>query len=332
MKVDRQEVLKALTVASVGLTKREILEQSNAFVFVDGEVITFNGEILTRGKSPLEIEGAVPAEDLLKILSKLPDEEVDIRMRSGEMIVKGKRRSAGITRMSDVHLPFEDVPKPKKFRPIPEVLMGVLRQAAYVCGRDETQPRTTEVHVTPSMVESSDNYRLFRYEAETGFREGALIPAASINAIGPLTIEAVSQRGGWVHFRVPGGATLSLRGSVGDYPDLGPHLELDSPEKVILPRNLADILARAEVMQDSDYDAIVDVTIADGMLTLKASKDSGWYRESKRIKYDGRPLRFHVHPRFLADVLQKTNKVLIREDRLKLVAGEAVFVVCLEVV
>lgn len=332
MKVDRAELLQTLTVAGVGLTKREILDQSNAFVFTKDELITFNGEVLTRIANPLEgVEGAVPADDLLKLLAKFPDDEVELVPHKEELRLKGNRRQAGIARMAEIHLPFDDVPKPKGWLDVSESLMGNLLQAARVCGRDETQPMTTVVHLTADKIEACDNFRLFRLTAETGVDKDVLIPASSINSVGIVSPTKVAVTGGWIHLRTKGKHILSIRCVTGDYPDLTKLLKLKNPKRVQLPGNLPDILSRAEVMYETTYDAMVSVAITSGEMTLTARKETGWYKEAKKIKYKGEPINFEVNPKFLNEILDQTRKVTIGGDRLRIETGDSVFVVSLEV-
>lgn len=332
MKINRKELHETLTISAKGLTKREILAQSNAFIFAGDSLITFNGEVLTRTKNPLDIQGAIPADDLLALLAKFPDEEVEVLIKGEELVVKGSRRAAGITRCAEIELPYDDVPTPKNWGAVPPDLMKVLLQGARVCGKDETQPRTTEIHVTPDMVEACDNFRLFRYMINTAFKKEVLIPASSLESVGNLRATHVDIRKGWVHFKTPSKHIISIRCSSGEYPDLGPMMKLKDPEKVRLPKNLGQILSRAEVMHETAYDARVDITIAEGKLMLKATKEAGWYRETKKVRYAGRPLKFSVHPKFLEEVLKKANQVLIGGNRIKFESGNEVFVVCLEVV
>src|SRR5687768_12406403 len=58
MRVDRENLLRALESVTAGLAHREIIEQSGSFVFKDGNVITFNDEIACTATSPLKIQGA----------------------------------------------------------------------------------------------------------------------------------------------------------------------------------------------------------------------------------------------------------------------------------
>lgn len=311
------------------------MEQSNAFVFADGELISFNGEVLTRIKNPLEdLDGvAVVAEDFVSLISKFPDDEVDVSVVGSEVRLKGARRNAGLKLQAEVLLPYGGVPKAKRWTPVADQFVAVLVQASRVCGKDQTQPRTTEVHVTPEAVEASDNFRIFRYALKTGLKkDSTLIPASTIDRIGSLSgASKVSETSGWLHIRTKTGHVVSLRGNASDYPDLTPHLTLKKSKLVTLPSNLGDILGRADVMHETAQDAVVSITIKDGKLSLKAEKDSGWYRESKKITYDGPALTFQVHPKFLQDVVSKTRKVRIGGNRMKIKSGSAVFVVALEI-
>ena len=333
MKVNRKELLDVLTTASVGITKREVLEQSNSFIVDSENLITFNGEIFTKVASPLpDVSGSVPAEDLLALLAKFPDEELEVHTLKNELRVKGKKREAGITMSADVHLPFDDVPGPDVWTDVPEALPSALVQAARICGRDEALPRTMEVHVTPDWVEASDNYRIFRSTITTGLKGEVLFPGTSIEMVGNLVFKKLSQPPdtGWIHFQTKKGHQVSIRCSKGKYPDLGKFLEVGEGKKVVLPENLSEILSRAEVMQD--FNAIVGVVIEDGLLTLSARKDQGWYKESKSIDYDTvwPPIKFEVNLRFLQEILKTTRKVTVSENRMRIRSGETTFVVCLE--
>lgn len=331
MKIDREELLKTLTISAAGVTDREVLEQSNCFIFTEEELITFNGEVMTRVDNPLEITGAVPAADLINLLTKLPDPEITVEDSETELVIKGQRRSAGIVKHAEILLPYDDVPPPKGLRSVPENLMGVLQQATKVCGKEEVQPMTTVVHVTPEKVEACDNFRMFRYELQTGFKRAALIPALGLKPLANITVNKAAYRGGWAHFKTASGHVISIRCDSGDYPNLDPLLAMENPRKVTLPANLADILSRAEVMHEH-HDKVVNISITENKIVLKASKDTGWFREWKKIKYTGEPLRFDVNPQFLQQMLEKTRKVEICENRMKLETGEASFVVSLEVV
>jgi hypothetical protein len=331
MIVEREKLLRALTVARTGLAKKEGIEQSNFFVFTKTSLITFNSWILTRVRTPLKgIVGAVLADDLYPILMKFPDPEVEVTTHKGELRIKGRRRELALAMQSEIHLPYKEVPSPGEWEKVPEKLSGILLQAARCCGDDETQPTQTVVHLCPDMVEACDNSRLFRYQLQTGVPE-TLIPASSLESVNGQTIKAVSRTKGWIHFLLPGKHQMSLLLVKAKYPDLTHLLEIEKPRRVNLPSNMEDILSRAEMMQEASFDASVGVTLEKGRMTLTSRKDTGWYRESKKVDYKAEPLRFSVHPKFLQEVLAKKKSVYVGGDKMKLVDEEATFVISLEI-
>jgi len=331
MKVNREQFLKTLNGASIGLSKKEILEQSNSFVFYEGKIITFNDEIFCSSDSPLEFDAVIVADDLMKILSRLPDEEIDIDLKGEEMIIKGKRRTAGITCASTVHLPFEAVPSPDKWTKLVPGFGKMLQQASRTCGSDETQYKTTCVHVTPDLIQACDNFRFLRVDMETGLDQEILIPASSIGTLNGITLKRASIGEGWIHFKSDAKQLISVRCSHEKYhTGIDELLEVQG-EEITLPKNLAEMIGRAEVMNKSGYDARISITIEEGKLKILARKDGGWFREEKRIKYEGDSLVFDVHPQFLAEVLERTHKVLVGQNKLKLVSEGIQFVVGLEV-
>jgi hypothetical protein len=276
----------------------------------------------------------VPSEELFRLLSKFPDEEIELTGKGGELRIKGKRRTAGITMEAELHLPVEVIPHPKKWSPLPERITGVLLQAARCCGRDETQPTTTVVRVTPKLVEACDNSKMFRYIMGTGFDKEALIPGSSLEQVGALAFDKVSVGEGWVSFtHLKHQISMRTMGAI--YPNLDGVLELQESQKVALPSNLEDILSRAEVMQESSFDASVSVVIEDSTITLTSRKDTGWYKESKATTYSGTPLRFSVHPKLLQEIIAKKKTVLVGRSKvggakMKIRVKEATFVVSLE--
>lgn len=321
MIIERGPLLAALAEVSPGLSNKENIEQSDAFVFKDGKLTTFNNEILCRTDSPLDFDAAVNAADLQNLLNKIPDEQIEIFLKQGEIFIKGKRKSAGIAVAAEIALPVFEVPMPEKWSRLAEGAATALQQAARTCNKDESLFLATCVHVTPTRIEGSDNMRLLRIEGETGFPEEVLIPATSIAAIQSIELKKVAQSKGWVHFKTVAGTILSCRCSHDSYHrGLDKIFELEDSESITLPGNLAEMIGRAEVFNEGAYDAKVGIRIAEGELTITSRKDGGWYEERKGVKYSGRELNFEINPKFLCEVLERTRDILVDNRKLKIVS------------
>jgi len=331
MKVNRLELLESLQFSRLGVSRNETLEQSNAFVFSEGEVITFNDEVMTCAPCVLDFTAAVIADEFLKLMQKIPDDEIEVLLKDDEVVLKGKRKSAGVTCFSEILLPYDAVPGPKKWHDLVDGAVVTLVQASRTCGKDASQELTTMVHVTPDRIEACDNWRLFRMDHDTGFPEECLLPSESVRLLDGLGIEKVSLNGGWAHFKNEKNQVISIRSSNEKYHEgLDALLEMEDSSQVSLPANMADIISRVIVMMSSDEEPNVRIKLKSGLLVIESRKASGWYRERKKVKYSGEEMEFDINPKFLVELLKRTRKVEVSPShRMKIEVDGVQFVVAL---
>lgn len=330
MNIGRGALLSKLTEVAIGLSSKEELEQSNCLVFKGDNLVTFNGEIMAMTDNPLGFDVVVNAADFTGILEKIPDDEIIIKLREGELVVKGARRSAGLACVVEVTLPIDAVPDPGKFTRLGEGVLSALQQAARVCGDDDSEYLTTVVHVGPDRIEGCDNFRLFRVDGATGFSADVLIPSTTIQILERAELTKVAIGEGWVHFKTAGGARVSCRCSHEPYHDsLDVLLKMDEAENITLPATLKEGIERAEVFNSGDYNSKMGIRIAEDELVITSRKEGGWYKERKRVEYSGRPLNFEINPKFLVEILGRTRDVSIDDRRMKILSDRIQFVVCL---
>jgi DNA polymerase III sliding clamp (beta) subunit (PCNA family) len=177
------------------------------------------------------------------------------------------------------------------------------------------------------VVEACDNQRLYRVKKKTGLPE-LLIPAVSLDTIGTVDFDQVSA-GDWLHLLTKSGHRVSVRCVTAAYPDLKPILRMRDAQQIELPKDLGEILGRAQVMQELAFDPLVEVVIEDNRLKLVARKEGGWFRETQSVTYSGPALRFHINPKFLLEVLTHSHVVSVGEGRMRMKGGNVTFIVCL---
>jgi len=325
MKVSKSELVKAFQLASMGLSGTEILEQSDCFVFRDGKLISFSGEVLVCLDSPVDIDNAViPAKDILKLLPKFPDEEVEVICRENEFVIKGKGRTIGVPCHSEIYLPFESVPEPDTWFELDPSIGKSLWYAVRVCRQDETQPRVSCVHITSDSIEACDGFRLFRRNGATGFPGEVLVPAKSLEGLLEYSLSRASMadEGGWCYFQLDNGAQISLHCLTSEYyseNQIDSVLDMEGGEQVELPSELSDIAERARVMagdEGASYNALIGVSISDNTLMVTSRKLTGWYRERVRVNHSGKPLSFEVNPELLIETLKHTQQVAIAPGKM----------------
>jgi hypothetical protein len=316
MLVQRGQLLAKLNEAVVGVKTDEGVEQSNCFTFRDGVLTTFNDTVMVRVPTPLPgIDCVVNATDLMGLLAKVPDEDLDIKLREGELLVKGKRRRAGIAVQSEFLLPVNEVPRPTAWVRLPEGVNTALQQAAKTCEKKDADFLYTTVNVTPEWVEGADGDRMLRVTTPTGFTEQVLLPADGVAALEGMELQKVCQEPGWVHFKT---AQVSLRSSSQEYIKGVEGVLAIEGHNITLPANLGEILERAEVCNSGGYDNRVGLAFEDDELYITARKEGVWYKEQKAVAYQGPPLAFEVNPKLLREVLRHTRDVVVDQHKMKI--------------
>lgn len=340
MKVNRKKFLEELTSVSYGLTTHEVIEQSNCFIFKNGMVTTFDGEVYATRKTDLGIEAAIPAQDLLKMLQRMTEEEVEVTLEDNEFIVSGKRKKAGIRIHEEILSPIDRIPTPKRMKPAQENFSNYLLQVSRICGNDHSNPKTTYVHITSDRLEATDSYRLCRYDMETGIEEDILLPAQALLRLGAKNISKVSANisrvasgEGWYHIKL-GKTRISICCGGFDYfskKSLDAILDIQG-EKIDFPKGLDEALDRASVMDSASgmNEGEVKIKIEKNKFSIRTEKDDAWYIEQKKVQYNGKKLSFIVNPNFLQQVLKQSYQVFIDSGKMMIKEDKMRFVVCLE--
>ena len=328
--VNRQELLQQLDAVSPGLATREIIEQSSCFVFTDGEIITYNDEVSCRQKTSIKLSGVVQSKPLISILQKLSEDSVQLEVGEGELVIIGKRRKAGIRMDKDLLLPIKNVEKPKKWKPVSEGFADAINLVHECAGKDESQFWSTCVHINDKWIEACDNFQLSRYKLQTGISSSILVKSHAIKHLVALDAKELCETETWIHFRNSHGLVFSCRRYIEQYPDLTKMLKV-SGTPTTLPKGLSDAAEKAEVFsaENTDNNQVL-VEIRPGRLRIKGVGVSGWFAETKKLKYKGESLSFMVSPKLLSELVKRYSECEITADRLKVNGGSYTYLACLE--
>jgi len=334
MKTNRQKLLSTLALVKAGLASKEMIEQSTSFVFADGRVFTYNDEIALSHPIDLKLEGAVSASELLGLLSKAKDDELDLEVSAEGLLVAGKKFKAQIKLAAEITLPLGEVQIPDAFLPLPKEFAAAVKFCLFSASSDMTKPALTCIHATIDRVESCDNFRLtVRYfDEKKYFPEPLLIPLNAAKELAGFAPIEYAVKGGWIHFRTADDTLFSCR-TYADlkYPDLWAFMELAEGGELKFPSDMREMLGRAGVFSASKIktDERVRIGVSEGKLTIKGEGDAGRFEESSRVRYAGEPTHFYIAPQFLASVLELTDEALVGADRLKFEGDDFVHVVSL---
>lgn len=334
MKVDRKQLYSTLLQVTPGLDSKEVLEQSNSFIFKNGYVYSFNDEISVRSKIDVGFEGIVPAPRLIQLLGKMSEDEIDITLKDSVLYIKGKGKKAQITIQRDVILPIDEVEIPKKFKEeVPGEFQEALVGSTLTCCRDLTSPKLTCVHVFDGKVESSDNFRGSRYTIPE-FGEEFLIPLRVVNQLSKFDVRKIALTDNWVHFRCQGNTVFSFRRILEQYPDLDKAgLFRQKGTKFKIPEELNEALSRTGIFSKAEFeqDETVMVSIQKGKIKVQASCETASYEEvlscTVKTKED---LSFEIHPKFLQECGKNTT-AYVNENALSIKSGNFQYVALLTI-
>ena len=320
MIISKLKFQQALEKVKPGLAKSDTLQQATSFAFSKGKVITYNDEISISTPIELDIEGAIPSENLYKFLSKIKKDEVELTLEGNEILLTSGRSKAGLTIEAEVKLPLDEVSGKKQWNELPENFNKYMKFAMTACSRDMSKPVLTCVNIAKEgVLEASDGFRIVQCHLDSGMPlDTFLLPSTSILHVVKLQPNLVSGGNGWVHFKNDEDTVISCRIFEDVFPPVNAHLKVEGV-KITLPRTIEEILDRAMVFskKDSMLDECVIITIEDRRLTIRAEGDGSWFEEEVNLRYEGDTIKFNITPFLLKDILKETQGCLIGENKLK---------------
>lgn len=333
MRVNRENFLRCLEQVTAGLAHREIIEQSGCFVFKNKKVMTFNDEVACINKAPVDLTGAIKAKPLLDLLSKLPDDDVDIKVENNEFELRGssKTRKCGIAMESQVMLPIEHVEPPDDWRELHPDFTEAVKMVYECASTEESNFIYCCVHITPNFVETSDRFQIARYTLETGFENPILIRADAIKHVIGLPLVAVAETQNWVHFKSSDGLVIAVRRHISEYTNFDRNLVADGTEPIVLPAGIDEVVERSQVFSREDvHGNVVVVDLKPDRVVLEGHGPSGWYKELKKVTYAGTPMRFIIYPKLLSEISKKSSDCRVGANRLFVDLGKFKYTTAIE--
>lgn len=323
IKVDREEFLRQLQMVQPGLSQRELIQQSDCFIFHKGQLITYNDEVacVTPCDVAKKFSGAVPAQRMLLILSKLKDDELSIEAEADALVFLGKRKRTKIRRHQDIELNIDLLERPgsESWKPLHEDFVEAISMACTCPAKDPSEFALTYVHIAPTFVEATDRIQFTRYLCPTPIKRDVLVKPQSIQHVAELGATEIAVTKSWMHFRSPNNLTLSCRRYLDEYPDLAKKMSLKvkGGRPMSLPKSLELSTECANIFSSEDVDNNhVKVLIKSGKIRVRGEGSTGEHVEWKNLNYKGPSLEFAIHPKLLGDFVKKYNECQITDDRL----------------
>lgn len=332
MEIKRKELVNVLEQVKKGLAKRDLIEQSTAFIFTNKQVMTFNDEIFAMSNTDLDIEGVVEAEPLLKLLNKVKDETIRIESEDNELKIKGKKFSAGVSFDPEIRIPIDNINTPKKLKKLSSEFTNVAKLACLTAGKSLSEPLFTCVHIHKNIIESCDNDRITICELEQSFDFDILVPADNLLEICKEKLTAIHVDDSWIYFKTDNGVILATKLYNEEYKDLHQFIPEENEGKIIeFPKQINEIINRADIFSKDTVlkEKNVKINIKKGKLTIKSQNEQGWFKETTKVDFK-EDLSFSINLEFLEDILKITNQISIIDEILYFKTDKSIHIVQLE--
>lgn len=323
MNINRDELLGILYKVKPALSNKEIIEQTNHFIFTGESIATYNDMIYISHPFYTDFQCTIKADEFYKIIQCLPDDSFDIdcgddyfiKLKSGKS--RARLASAKIDSILDIveKLGASEI---KKWTAIPENFIEAISFCIFSVSRDETKDAINCINIRDSSVSSTDNFRISQYKLSEDFKSELMMPLkAAIELVKyPITQYHISNS--WVHFKADGGVIFSSRTKQANFPDVSKFLILKG-DTVIFPKGILDALSLIKIAVGDVSNLIdqqIEIILNRKKVICRGEGSIGWVEQYVNFDYKGKEVSFFINPIFLIDILKKTNRAVIGEDRI----------------
>lgn len=331
----RDTLVNILGAVLPGLANKDKLPQAQSFIFTDGQVITYNDRLAIHHPLPAdlaELQGAVRATELYKVLSKMPiGIDIDLTMTDAEVLIKTSTIQAKVRCEKEIVNQYSTVPIPEKFKKIPEGLLQAMQDASFSASTDLSKPLLVHLFVNGGKVTSCDNRRVticqFKGKADKMF-----VPASVVSDLCSYEPVEYGVTEGWIHWKNKNEVVFSFRTLEGEYPGVEHFFEgVDQWASIPFPKGMAEAVGRvSEALDKNDLLPYVTVAYKGGKVVVSGQGPFATIKERLAVDTDAE-VSFLIAAEFFTDLLERGVNAYIGDKRMCLMNDDKTFrhLVCL---
>jgi len=290
----KSELLNAIRSVMIGIDKGSAVG-SDFLLFDKNWIRSYKEDICVSFPLETEIQTAVRAEELFKILSRMDAEDVDIVMTNeNKLQIKGGKTTLKMNPLqkeqitSSLERAWKIQTDDLEWFYLPKTFQEGLELCSFSAGTGPSLGVLAGVHFSNNKAMSTDNYRVSVFTMEESVTSGFTLPTKTVESLIRLgeKFETISLSKAWAHFSNPGGAIFSSRVLSGEYPadkieGLFNKMEFDMKVNPLeFPKGLEVPLERAKILAgsgDDGWESLSRVTLSysKGLLEIRAGKEAG---------------------------------------------------------
>ncbi len=313
--VNRLELINVLAKIKPGIADKEIIEQTDHFIFEKERIWTYNDQISISQKFNSNLIGAVKATEFYNLLDKIEDEELDITMMNETFLIQNNNILINININPDIKIKFSRKIDDKKWQKLPDDFIESLTMCIFSTSSNMMQPELTCLWVNDKTIFSTDRFRATKKEMNTGVKTSFLIPALVVQELKNYKVNKIYlEDEGWLHFIDDQNTMFSCRTfkDVKYLKQLEKYFEVEG-ELIEFPDNLKSVIERVKILVTADFntDKFISFTLYNNKLLCEAKGSYGSIKEKININYKGERICFKVNPDFFIDILTQIKSVIV---------------------
>jgi hypothetical protein len=327
MEVNREDLLDVLNLVRPGLSQKEVIEQSNHFIFNKDEILAYNDELLISYPFDIELQCTVDASLFLKLISRMTSATVFIELKGVKLEVWNEKTSAHIPIVQESEI-FEYIQNVSKgladanWHRLSQDFIDGLRLCAFSAGTDRTDGTITCVRVEGKDIMSGSKSRVSWYQMDKEAEEDFYIEATLIEELSKYEdVSSYTLSAAWAHFKSESGVTFSARRVIPLelLPFREPFEGFPTGVRIRIPADLRSSIETVNIVNEGEpgADKSVMLIIDDKMITCRAETKKGTI--SDMASFDkpiniGDQVQLSINPIFLMDVLERATFMYFSDD------------------
>lgn len=316
MRINRQEFQDILTQLKPGLSSRGFEQAHVCLKFYPDKITTFNEDIFVSVPLQSDLSGAIYANELIQLTSKLTHEEMEFSVQGNEIRLTCGRTRAGMFRVEGIRHP--NVEPQGEWKPITDGFLKAIQGARFSTADSLEYPRWTCVHVRGNTVRSTDGRRASEVILPTPSPFDFLITRLAVPYLDKYNFTHMTMDDSWIHFTCrESGILFCVRQVEGEFIEDDKIESYLAPEgrEISFPQQTRDTLERCLIVADKTVssETAVKITVEPGMMLFRSQSAGGWLEEAVDIDYDDIKFKVQVNPNYLIDILRKATHYVIGE-------------------
>lgn len=324
MKINRKELCNILSMLRPGLHKKENVQQSCHFIFLDNKIAVYNDKISITHPFECEEQFSVKGEEFFRLINGITDESIDVTLKDSKIKIKSKNTSANMATLSEdqnvisakINTLEENM---KKWKPLPPDFTEAISLCGFSASSDLSTGIRSCVCIIGDKCYSVDGSRGSSYTFKEEVEDILNIPIiAAIELIKfPITEYCFSNN--WLCFKTEDDVIFSCASIDGDFP--AEKLEtvfsqFEDLPVIELPSELKQTVEEVLMLASDDETRagkLISIVLEEGTLTVTANNDLGSVEKVIDVDFEEEPITMTINSTFLSQILSKSVEMYVSE-------------------